>query len=226
MYFPSVIRQINTNRIEQEIRNYAENRGFIGDISNLPDILLITEPKKNSIGIDHIKKAISFSISKPYNSNQKLIFIFPAETLTIQAQNALLKLLEEPPKFVEIVLLATNTKSLLQTIISRCQIEYSIDDGLNETTQNQIILETNDMADRFLLVDRIMSSPSGPERMEQIKSFLDSSYEDTINKLKQITDKLEITKYKNRLILIQDAYKKLQANTNTRLVLENFVINY
>ncbi len=59
---------------------------------------------------------------KPYEGTKKVFIINNAEAMTIQAQNALLKTLEEPPSYATIILLTNNASSLLPTIISRCQL--------------------------------------------------------------------------------------------------------
>ncbi|MDE6128280.1 MAG: DNA polymerase III subunit delta, partial [Lachnospiraceae bacterium] len=76
-----------------------------------------------SIGVDDIRTQINGDIAiKPYSSPYKIYIINEAEKMTVQAQNALLKTLEEPPAYAVILLLTTNVNSLLQTILSRCVI--------------------------------------------------------------------------------------------------------
>lgn len=75
-----------------------------------------------SIGIDDIKLMQKKIFLKPLRSKQKAIIIKDAQLLTIEAQNAMLKILEEPPEHTIIILTAENKQSLLPTIFSRCQI--------------------------------------------------------------------------------------------------------
>lgn len=75
-----------------------------------------------SIGIDEIKNLHKKIFLKPINSEVKAVVIDDAEMLTTEAQNALLKVLEEPPSYTIIILGAANSDSLLPTILSRCQI--------------------------------------------------------------------------------------------------------
>lgn len=92
----------------------AENR-------NHPDIRYITHEKPASISVDDIRAQISSDVSiKPYSGAYKFYIVNEAEKMTVQAQNALLKTLEEPPAYVVIMLLTTNSGSFLQTIRSRC----------------------------------------------------------------------------------------------------------
>lgn len=90
---------------------------------NQPDIIRVTHEKPGSIGVDDIRGQINGDIAiKPYNSPYKIYIVNEAEKMTVQAQNALLKTLEEPPAYAVILLLTTNVNSLLQTILSRCVI--------------------------------------------------------------------------------------------------------
>ena len=57
---------------------------------------------------------------KPYSSPYKIYVIDEAEKLTVQAQNAILKTIEEPPAYAVILLLTRNAEALLPTISSRC----------------------------------------------------------------------------------------------------------
>ncbi|MBQ3899606.1 MAG: DNA polymerase III subunit delta' [Lachnospiraceae bacterium] len=86
-----------------------------------PDIKYITHEKPASIGVDDIRQQISEDVAiKPYSSEYKIYIVSEAEKMTVQAQNAILKTLEEPPAYVVIMLLTTNSESFLQTIRSRC----------------------------------------------------------------------------------------------------------
>ena len=88
---------------------------------NHPDIIYVTHEKPGSIGVDEIRDQLVSDIQiKPYNGKYKVYIVAEAEKMTVQAQNALLKTLEEPPAYVVILLLTTNAESLLETIRSRC----------------------------------------------------------------------------------------------------------
>ena len=90
--------------------------------SNHPDIIKLIHEKPNSISVDDIRKITNDVMIKPYKGPYKIYIINEAEKMTVQAQNALLKTLEEPPEYAVIILLTTSTEVLLQTILSRCII--------------------------------------------------------------------------------------------------------
>ena len=87
---------------------------------NHPDIRYITH-EKASISVDDIREQLNNDIQiKPYSSEHKIYIIPDANKMTEQAQNALLKTIEEPPSYAVILLLTDNLNALLPTIQSRC----------------------------------------------------------------------------------------------------------
>lgn len=90
---------------------------------NQPDIIYISHEKPNTIGVEDIRTQINGDIDiKPYSSPRKIYIMNEGEKMTIQAQNALLKTLEEPPEYAVILILTTNVDELLPTILSRCVV--------------------------------------------------------------------------------------------------------
>ncbi len=86
-----------------------------------PDIITITHEKPGSIGVDDIRlKLRDDVVIKPYESKHKIYIIPEGEKMTVAAQNALLKTLEEPPSYIVIIILTSNINAFLPTITSRC----------------------------------------------------------------------------------------------------------
>ena len=91
------------------------------DGGNQPDIITVTHEKPGSIGVEDIRQQINADVMiKPYASPYKVYIVPGADMMTVQAQNALLKTIEEPPEYAVIFLLSENAESLLPTIRSRC----------------------------------------------------------------------------------------------------------
>lgn len=87
---------------------------------NHPDIRWITH-EKAAIGVDDIRLQLNNDIMvKPYSRPYKVYLIEEAEKMTEQAQNAMLKTMEEPPEYGVILLLTVNAKLLIPTVLSRC----------------------------------------------------------------------------------------------------------
>ena len=88
---------------------------------NHPDIIRVMHEKPNSISVDDIRGQVNNTIMiKPYQGPYKVYIIDHADMMTPQAQNALLKTIEEPPQYAVIMLLVENAEILLPTINSRC----------------------------------------------------------------------------------------------------------
>ena len=91
---------------------------------NNPDIITIDRlDGKKKISVDDIREKLINDITvKPYSCRFKVYIIVGAENLTVEAQNAILKTLEEPPEYAMIMLLASTEKLLLPTVVSRCEV--------------------------------------------------------------------------------------------------------
>jgi len=91
--------------------------------NNQPDIIRLSHEKPNTIGVEDIREQINKDIQiKPYSSSRKVYIINDGDKMTQQAQNALLKTLEEPPEYVVIIILTNNVMLLLDTLVSRCSV--------------------------------------------------------------------------------------------------------
>ena len=91
------------------------------DTGNQPDIIWVTHEKPTVISVDDIREQVNKDIIvRPYSSRYKIYIIPEAELMNPQAQNALLKTIEEPPEYAVIMLLTNNIGKMLPTIISRC----------------------------------------------------------------------------------------------------------
>ncbi len=103
---------------------------------NQPDIIYLTHEKPASIGVDDVRtQLVDDIVIRPYSSRYKVYIIDEAEKLTTQAQNAILKTIEEPPIYAVIIFLTNNAGIFLPTILSRCVM-------LNlKPVKNQLIIE-------------------------------------------------------------------------------------
>lgn len=103
--------------------NKEENEDCISCIkwesSNHPDFYEI-EPENKTIKIEQIRKMQEKIAEKPITSNRKVYLIIDSDDMTKEAQNCLLKTLEEPPEYTTIILTTSNESKLLNTIKSRC----------------------------------------------------------------------------------------------------------
>lgn len=90
---------------------------------NHPDLLVISaEKNETAIKISQIRRLISQLAVKPYEAERRVIVIRGGDAMTTEAQNALLKSLEEPEHFNTFIITAKDGEAILQTIRSRCQV--------------------------------------------------------------------------------------------------------
>ena len=93
-----------------------------GDINREYVDIINYKPIKTSFGVDDVRDIIDEVNKKPFEGDKKVIIIHQGNKLTIQAQNALLKTIEEPPTEVYIIILCESLELILDTIKSRCEI--------------------------------------------------------------------------------------------------------
>ena len=111
------------------------------DDRNNPDIIYVKHDKPNTISVDDIRTQLNIDIViKPYSNQYKIYIVDEAEKMNQQAQNALLKTIEEPPAYAVIMLLTTNADSFLQTIRSRC-ITLNLKSVKNDVIKSYLMTE-------------------------------------------------------------------------------------
>lgn len=145
---------------------------------NSPDYILVEAKKgENSIKIDQIRNLNSNMGLKPY-SDYKIYVINDAEKMTVQAQNALLKTLEEPSSYGIIILITRNEQALLQTIKSRCtEVKFS---PLNNNDIKKI-LKAHNVDDNTAVVSSIFSRGSASVALE-------ISQNDEVNEIRELVE--------------------------------------
>lgn len=98
------------------------NSCILAKAGNHPDIHIISPLKdKKNILVDQIRELLKDAYKKPFENGKKVYIVAYGDEMNEQAQNAFLKLLEEPPEYAVFVILAENTESLLLTVRSRCE---------------------------------------------------------------------------------------------------------
>lgn len=113
---------------------------------NHPDIIRVTHEKPNTISVDDIREQVNATILvKPYQGPYKVYIIPQADMMSVQAQNALLKTIEEPPEYAVIMLLTENAETLLPTINSRCVMLKLR--NIKDTLIKKYLMETMEVPD-------------------------------------------------------------------------------
>lgn len=108
---------------------------------NLTQELVWINSELTSILIDDIRSEIAQLQFGVASRNYRLVFILAADLASAQVQNALLKILEEPPAKTTIILATSNPASLISTILSRCQIIPLTTESIQEITDPDLIAD-------------------------------------------------------------------------------------
>ena len=101
---------------------FAAKLASAADTKVVTNALFGAKKETAALSVDTVREMISDVYVRPYSSERKLYIIPSADTLTVQAQNSLLKILEEPPAYAVIILIAENPNVFLPTILSRVTI--------------------------------------------------------------------------------------------------------
>lgn len=211
MSISTIVTGNNKESREEKILNLINDSKF--SLKNNPDLLIIEKVKnKKSIGIEEVREIGKFLKILPISHTQKIVLIKEANVLTPEAQNSLLKILEEPPEYARIILEAESSEKFLATIISRCQTIIS-GDTLEKVDKSTNFLEMN-LDQRFDWAEKI-SKLEKDEIIEELNLIL-KEIKNTSNKPSK-----EST---NLLLEVIDNLSKY--NLNSRLALEYLSLNF
>lgn len=200
-----------------------------------PDHLVIVAPPDKQISIEQVRKLIQWAHLKPFAQKQKIGFIRAAQNLSLPAQNALLKILEEPPIKTLIVLSVNNPQRLLLTVRSRClltafeelsKLGFEQKTPSEQPSKERFLEMPETQHQRFKLAEK-MAKMSQEEIINELNLLLiqlesklcsylkKTDYQVGDNQTKKLLDQMEKVFY---------TQKVLKANTNKRLALENLFL--
>jgi len=234
-------------------REFAIKILEVEDTENIPDLLYI-EPDGNSIKIEQIREMQKKVQEKPIGAKRKVYIIDQADKMTSEAQNCLLKTLEEPPEFVTIILIGVNENAFLTTIKSRCMILHfnKIDDeqlkkylqenyGMQNITQNMLqmyqgsigkALSLKDKEDIYQALERLINHISSKDLIEITKSaeILYKEKDEVFEMLDYMNILLlkkakETYEYTNCIQIVENTKKRLKQNANYDMSIDNMLFN-
>lgn len=206
---------VSRQNVREKTEEILKTKGLV-KIKVSPDIFIIS-PKKTSISIDEIRNLKNHIFQKPLSLPYKYIIIENSQKLTIEAQNSLLKILEEPPKTVIIILEARDKFSLLPTILSRVLLIE--DDKSKKPQPNETsILDFQTASDLLKLIPDIDNSQDWLEKQMVILSL---KLQESIKN----PDAGNSRKIANALKLLAQTKKMITANINPKFALANLAFN-
>ena len=222
------------------------------DSNNNPDFWEI-EPDGNNVKIEQIREMQRKIAEQPIISEKKVYIINEADTMTREAQNCLLKTLEEPPEFANIILIGANEANFLSTIKSRCTIikfnnipdeeikKYLEQKYELENVPESIILASSgsigkaeiikDKQELYSAVDEAINNIEKMDLIDTLKKadIIYKSQEDKNEILEYINIVLfkkakQNMKYLNCINIVEDAKKRLKANSNYNMTIDNMIM--
>ena len=218
---------------------------------NNPDFLCV-EPEGNSIKIEQVRKLQKQIQEKPVVSNRKVYIIDDADLMTKEAQNCLLKTLEEPPEFASIILIGTNENLFLTTIKSRCMIlhfnrledvevkkyleqnydEKNITQGMLDIASGSIgrAINLKDKQEQYEKIEQLINSLDKKDLIDIVKSaeILYKSKDD-INDMLDYANVILLRKakinylYTNCIKIVENTKKRLNQNGNYDMSIDNML---
>ena len=221
--------------------------------NNHPDFLYL-EPDGNSIKIEQIRYLQRKIQEKPIISNKKVYIINDADKMTTEAQNCLLKTLEEPPEYGTIILIGSNENAFLNTIKSGCmkisfrpiESKYikqymekiydmkNISQNMLEAFQGSIgkAINLKDKKEQYENIEKMIERLNKTDMTELIKlgEPLYQAKDEIINILDYMNIILlklakENTQYAKCINIIEDTKKRLKQNANYDMCIDNMILN-
>ena len=221
-------------------------------LQNNPDCVIV-EPEGSTIKISQIREITKKVLEKPIVSDKKIFIINNSELMTKEAQNALLKTLEEPPHYMVIILITRDKNLFLPTIKSRCiEIAFNklkneelikiLKEKYNKTLEPTIIKMSDGSVERALILEK---NDCNYMEIENVFSNLeDINIIDTINRkdaiFKEKENVYEILEYINLIFInkvkenkhkyitcieiVENTKERLKKNNNYDMTIDNLII--
>lgn len=128
----------------------------------MPDIIYVKkDADKATIGVENVRQQVIGEVYlKPRNANRKVFVIEEGDDLSVEAQNALLKVLEEPPAYVTFIICVTSKEKLLSTVLSRSQTVTFFPLSC-ETVAKYLIDKTDTPEDKTQLLSKMAQGSIG-----------------------------------------------------------------
>lgn len=224
------------------------------DSNNHPDFMIINE-EEETIKIEMIRELLRKVIEKPIISKNKVYIINAADKMTKDAQNCLLKTLEEPPEYVTIILIISNENMLLTTIKSRCtkilfnrltneELKKYINDNedikksnLNEDLirgSNGSISELIKIAENKDMYAPIKELLERADKVSKLEFYMSSKVIYDKDKIYDILEyminvlfelSIKNKKYNSGVFIVQNTINKLNSNNNFDMSIDNMIFN-
>ena len=221
------------------------------DSDNNPDFQII-EPQGTSIKIEQIRELQKKVAEKPIISDKKIYIIDDCDKMTKEAQNCLLKTLEEPPQYVIIILIGANESAILSTVKSRCsvihfqnisdeEISTYLKQNLNVEIKNDLLLKAcggsigkaiqlKDNQDTYLELQKILSNLGKADIIDIFKHTQILYNKENIQKMLEYINIVLLiyakqdARYADCIKVVEETKKRLNFNANFDMTIDNMLL--
>lgn len=191
--------------------------------NNHSDYYEINKEKSESIKINEIREMQEKILEKPIISKSKVYIINNAENMTKEAQNSLLKTLEEPPEFVTIIIVVNNENNILTTIKSRCTKVLFTEENKEEFSQ--------EAKERYETLEKIFGNVDKYLSIDLLNK-IDILYKDKDNILENLEfinmiliNKAKIdNRYLKYIDYVEETKTRLNQNSNFDMSIDNLIL--
>lgn len=218
------------------------------NLDSCPDFKYITKKEdKKDILVEQIRKDLIDDIYiSPINGDKKVYIIDDADLLNVVAQNSLLKTLEEPPKYVVIILISSNTNAFLPTIQSRVneiffngidkeELKLYIQKNYNVELSDNILgfidgsigsainIIEKELLDKFLNIENLYNKLNSKDVISSFKISEEIDFS-----LSYMLDYLEYILYKeskfSTIKFVENSKVRLKFNGNYDIIMDNMLL--
>ena len=213
-------KDLEKKNLRRLLANILKKEISIDELEMNPDIHNLENIEKNSIGIEEVKIFQREMVYKPFQEKKQVAIIHDSQKLTHEAQNALLKSLEESNDYTIYILCVDNEKNLLPTIRSRSRIMYTQHEETDDISSLTDIFE-KDLVTQFSQIEEFSKDrESSQEFINAVENGIKMKFETNIKNgnIDGSRKNLEALK------IVQNSREKIAGNCNRRLTLESMIV--
>jgi len=209
----------------QARQEYIQNR--LAELTVNPVDMVLCRPEGEHIGIADIRAFTKRLLFAPYQSKHTAGIIYDAWRMTDEAQNALLKTLEEPPPHAILFLSAAGSDDLLPTIVSRCStVAIQTANPDKEIAQSDLVQTLNSLScgQRLTLLEPFTKD------QETARAWLETSIaqirHNMLDHIRRDTPDSQSGDEARLLTLLLKAYRDINGNINPKLAIETRLLSF
>lgn len=219
----------NTEYAYSQVKEFVQKILNSNDLQNNVDYKLIVSEDGKGIKINQVRDMQSDIAIKPIKSTRKIYVILDADKMNEQAQNCILKTLEEPPLYVSIFLITAFPEKMIDTVNSRVKkVKIEAENEIKEFEKVKYFIDDlTNMAD----TDKLKHSEYFVENKDDFKDILKYMivyYHELIQKIlssNQKSDSISSGRFASNILICEKCIEKLDKNCNFNMIVDYLLLN-